>query len=126
MDVLAAATILMTCYFDRPADGSVPIDSIPVMRVPLTEEVAATFRAGRPPSSANRFAGEEPAPEWVFGQVKPGGLQLLRVRFAPERGMSSPFAARLGMASKNGNGDYEFKTRMNGFCQLPPADGNTK
>lgn len=122
MSAVLASAMLLQCFFNRPADGSVAADSIPVIKVPLESEMAQSLSAKQPPISNNSFIDENgPAREWVFGNAsdpKSASVQLLRVSLAESSLSPSPYNARFGTAIRTDEGTYRFETRMAGYCKL--------
>jgi hypothetical protein len=122
MSAAIASAMILQCFFNPPSDGSVPTGSVPVIKVPVPAETAASLAAKEPPLSKNTFVGEAGgAREWVFGNSKDpaaSSFQLLRVNLSEDALSASPYAARFGAVSKSGTGNYKFVTQMSGYCKL--------
>ncbi len=125
MSAVLTSAMLLQCFFNRPADGSVAPGDIPVVKVPLGAEMTKSLNAKQPPISHNSFIGENgPAREWVFGNAsdaKAASVQLLRISLADALLSPSPYNARFGTAIRTDNGDYRFETKMVGYCKLLPS-----
>lgn len=124
MSAVLASAMLLQCFFNRPADGSVAADSIPVIKVPLGSEIAQSLSAKQPPISNNSFIDDNgPAREWVFGDAsdpKAASVQLLRVSLTEASLSPSPYNARFGTAVRTEEGTYRFENKMSGYCKLVP------
>ena len=128
----AVAATMLHCFFSRPTDGSVPADSLPVIRAPLPQQIAADMAAGRVSVSDNHFAGEAAGSrEWSFaGRPAPGAssVKILRVTLeGPGSSLPSPYRARYGTATfAAAGGQPTFQTELTGYCQLKPAGESVK
>lgn len=127
MSVALASAMLLQCFFNRPADGSVATGDIPVIKVPLPAEIAESLNAKQPPLSRHSFAGEGgPAREWVIGNASDAtaaSVQLLRVSLSDAPLSPSPYSARFGTAVRTSDGTYRFENKMTGYCKLLPVGG---
>lgn len=118
--------MLLQCFFNRPADGSVAPGDVPVIKVPLPAEMAESLSAKQPPLSRYSFAGENgPAREWVIGNssdATAASVQLLRVSLSDAPLFPSPYSAQFGTAIRTGDGGYRFENKMAGYCKLLPPE----
>jgi hypothetical protein len=127
MSVALASAMLLQCFFNRPSDGSVAAGDIPVIKAPLSAEMAESLSSKLPPLSRHSFAGEDrPAREWVLGNASDAtaaSVQLLRVSLSDAQLSPSPYSARFGTAIRTDGGNYQFEEKMAGYCKLLPIDG---
>ena len=127
MSLLLASALMLQCFFDRPADGSVAPGDIPVVKLAVPAEYAESLTAKQPPLSHTSFSGEAgPAREWAFGNSRnpaAPSFQLLRVSLSEAVLPPSPYAARFGTVFRTEDGSYRFENKMSGYCKLLPADG---
>lgn len=123
MSAVLATAMLLQCFFNRPADGSVASNDTPVIKVALPAEMARSMSAKQPPTGRFSFTGEsEPAREWIVaGDSAAESVQLLRVALSDALLSPSPYSARFGIAIRNDDGSYRFENRMAGYCKLIPS-----
>ncbi len=127
MSIVLASAMLLQCLFNRPSDGSVAAGDIPVIKVPLSAELAESLSAKQPPLSGHSFVGEGGvAREWAFGNASDAtaaGVKLLRVSLSDAALSPSPYSARFGTALRSNEGSYRFEEKMTGYCKLLPMEG---
>ena len=131
MSAAATAALVLQCFFDRPADGSVPADSIPRVTVPVSGAMAESMVARRPPENRTAFAGEAAgAREWLITSNRDPAatsFTVLRVSLMPPGQVPVPFAALYGtVTAPVGGGGPRFEQKLKGNCDLRPADGIAK